>query len=77
MKSSEPISVLLVEDHVVVREGLAALLSLREEFRVVGQAGTGAEGVRLHAQLRPDVTLMDLNLPGHGVHRHPDHLRAR
>ena len=60
----EPIRVLLVDDHVVVREGLAALLSMQGQVVVVGQAGSGEDAVRLHAACQPDVTLMDLNLPG-------------
>jgi|CXWL01.1.fsa_nt_gi DNA-binding NarL/FixJ family response regulator len=60
---SERIRLLLVDDHVVVRAGFAALLNLQPDMRVVGQAATGQDGVRLYRELQPDVTLMDLNLP--------------
>lgn len=63
MTSEATIRLLLVDDHTVVREGFAALLNMQPDFQVVGQAGTGAEGVRLYAHLLPDVTLMDLSLP--------------
>lgn len=57
------IRILIVEDHNVVRQGLAALISTVEDMQVVAQASNGAEGVRLFREHRPDVTLMDLRLP--------------
>lgn len=57
------ISVLIVEDHSVVREGLAALIGLEPDIEVVGQAANGQEAVKLFAKLRPQVTLVDLNMP--------------
>jgi len=60
---SEPIRILLADDHPVVRDGLAAMLSTQPDFAVVGEAGTGAEAVELAARLRPDVVLMDLEMP--------------
>ena len=59
-----PIRILLADDHPVVRDGLAAILGTQPDFAVVGQAGTGAEAVLLAAQLRPDVILLDLEMPG-------------
>ncbi len=59
-----PISVLLVDDHPVVRDGLGGMFSADDEFVVVGEAADGAEGVRLAQQLDPDVILMDLRMPG-------------
>lgn len=60
---SEPIKLLIVDDHQIVREGLATLLSDEPAVRVVGEAATGAEAVEQTAHLRPDLVLMDLVLP--------------
>jgi DNA-binding NarL/FixJ family response regulator len=57
------IRILLADDHPVVRDGLAAMLATQEDFAVVGEAGTGAEAVVAAARLRPDVVLMDLEMP--------------
>ena len=59
----ERIRIMLVEDHAVVRQGLVALLSADDGLDVVGSAGDGSEAVALFRTLRPDVTLMDLQLP--------------
>lgn len=61
--SVEPIRVLLVDDHAVVRRGLSAFLMTYDELEVVGEAASGMEGVELAAQLLPDVVLMDLVMP--------------
>jgi len=57
------IRVLCVDDHAVVREGLALIIELEGDMQVVGSAATGIEAIELFAKLRPDVTLMDLELP--------------
>ena len=61
---SETIRVLLVDDHGVVRRGLGALLATYDDIEVVGDAGSGTEGVALAQRLLPDVVLMDLVMPG-------------
>ena len=58
------IRVLVVDDHPLFRTGLAGLLATVPDVEVVGEAGDGAEAVTRALQLRPDVVLMDLNLPG-------------
>ncbi len=59
----EPIRVMVVEDHHVVRQGLVALLSTSPEVEVVGSAADGREAVEFFRSLSPDVTLMDLQMP--------------
>jgi len=61
---SETIRVLLADDQRVVREGLATLLGLLDNVEVVGVAADGDEVVALAAEVRPDVVLMDLRMPG-------------
>ena len=58
------ITVLLVDDHPIVRAGLHGLLDAEPDLQVVGEAGSGAEAVALARRLRPDVVLMDLRMPG-------------
>jgi two-component system, NarL family, response regulator LiaR len=58
------IKVLLVDDHEMVRMGLVAFLSTEEDIEVVGEAGSGEEGVELARSLKPDVILMDLVMEG-------------
>ncbi|MFD7749510.1 response regulator [Streptomyces sp. NPDC059698] len=58
------IRVLLVDDHQVVRRGLRTFLEIQEDIEVVGEAADGAEGVARTEELRPDVVLMDIKMPG-------------
>ena len=62
--SDEPaIRILIADDHEVVRIGLAALLDRQAGFRVVGEAASGTEALRLARALRPDVVVMDIRMP--------------
>jgi DNA-binding NarL/FixJ family response regulator len=63
LEAANCIRVLSVDDHDLVRKGIAAILSTELDLELVGEANTGAEAVRLHRLHRPDVTLMDLRLP--------------
>lgn len=66
--SDSRIRILLVDDHTLVREALASLLALDPRVRVIGEAGTGTDALRLIAELQPAVVLLDLSLPGiHGT----------
>jgi DNA-binding NarL/FixJ family response regulator len=59
----ETIQILVADDHPIVRDGLVAILSTQADFEVVGEASTGSEAAQLYARLRPDVVLMDLEMP--------------
>ncbi|WP_428717097.1 response regulator [Undibacterium curvum] len=59
-----PIKILLVDDHTLFRSGIRLLLQRNPDFDIVGEAADGLEGVKRAKQLRPDVVLMDLNMPG-------------
>ncbi|WP_371402210.1 response regulator transcription factor [Kribbella sp. NBC_00662] len=58
------IRVLIVDDHAIVRTGLSQLLGTADDIELVGAAGDGAEAATMAAELRPDVVLMDLSMPG-------------
>ncbi|MFJ6686260.1 response regulator [Streptomyces werraensis] len=61
---ADPIKVLLVDDHQVVRRGLRTFLEVQDDIEVVGEAADGAQGVALAGELQPDVILMDVKMPG-------------
>lgn len=63
MEPAPVITILVVDDHPVVRTGLIALLERQDDMHVLGEAGDGEEAVALHRRLRPDLVLMDLRLP--------------
>lgn len=60
---TEPISIILIDDHRIVRQGVRAFLSTQDDLTVVGEAGSGHEGIALAERLVPDVALMDLVMP--------------
>jgi len=64
MNPSQKIGVLVVDDHPILRLGVAAIIDAQPDMRVIAQAGSGEEAVRLFKKHRPDLTMMDLRLPG-------------
>jgi NarL family two-component system response regulator LiaR len=63
MSSSKPIRVMLVDDHLMVRRGLATFLKVYDDLELVGEAESGEAAVQLCAKLLPDVVLMDMRMP--------------
>ena len=61
---ASPIRILTVDDHPVVRQGIAGLVSIQPDMILVGEASDGREAIQLFRMHRPDVTLMDLQMPG-------------
>jgi len=59
-----PYSILLVDDHKIVRDGIKAILERTPDFRVAGEADSGSDAVSVCKKLRPDLVLMDIGLPG-------------
>ncbi|NMG42875.1 two-component system response regulator NarL [Aromatoleum toluvorans] len=57
-------TVLIVDDHALFRKGIAQLIEMESDFRVVGEVGSGVAGVEMAERLKPDVILVDLNMPG-------------
>jgi NarL family two-component system response regulator LiaR len=63
MSGQDPIRVLLVDDHAIVRDGIRSLLTTEPDIQVVGEADNGRDGVSMAERLQPDVILMDLVMP--------------
>src|SRR5258707_15794579 len=61
--TTSPIRVLCVDDHALVREGLAALINRQEDMQVIAEATSGSDGIKLFRIHQPDVSLVDLRLP--------------
>jgi len=66
MKKAKGIRVLCVDDHPIVREGIAAVIATQDDIVAVGEAGDGQTAVAQYRQLKPDVVVMDLRMPGMG-----------
>ncbi|MFQ5433383.1 MAG: response regulator [Anaerolineae bacterium] len=62
MSSNVPIRLLIVDDHIIMREGLAQTLTYEPDFEVVGQASNGRDGISLVRQLKPDIILLDITM---------------
>ncbi|MFZ0663841.1 MAG: response regulator transcription factor [Acidobacteriaceae bacterium] len=77
MEEAEKIKVLVVDDHPLMRVGVAAIINARPDMVAVAQAGSGEEAVAMFEQHLPDVTLMDLRLPGIGGVKAIQRIRER
>src|SRR5450432_1215419 len=66
MSMNSQIRIMIVEDHFVVRVGLKAIINSQSDMTTVAEAGNGRQAVEAFEQHKPDVTLMDLRLPGQG-----------
>jgi two-component system nitrate/nitrite response regulator NarL len=62
--AADPIRIVVIDDHTLFRRGIIALLQREEGFALVGEAADGLEGVRRVTELKPDVVLLDLHMPG-------------
>lgn len=80
---SQPIRVMLVDDHAMVRRGLATFLKVYDDLQLAGEAESGAAAIQLCAEILPDVILMDMSMPGmdgatatHAIHKEFPHIKV-
>lgn len=71
------ISILIVDDHAILRDGLKNILSFEEDIKVVGEATSGEEALKFADELSPDVIIMDINLPGMNGVETTAHIKAK
>jgi two-component system response regulator NreC len=64
MATTKTLSIVIAEDHKIVREGVKLLVNSEPDMKIVGEAGDGEEAIKLCKELHPDVVLMDLTMPG-------------
>ncbi len=64
MSNQEPATILLIDDHPMLRTGVKQLISMAPDISVVGEASNGEQGIELAESLDPDLILLDLNMPG-------------
>ncbi len=64
MSNQEPATILLIDDHPMLRTGVKQLISMATDITVVGEAGSGEQGIEMAESLDPDLILLDLNMPG-------------
>lgn len=64
-RRSQPVRIVIADDHPIFRDGLRRLLEADSDFKVIGEASDGAEAVKLARQLKPDILLLDLAMPRH------------
>ncbi len=64
MSNQEPATILLIDDHPMLRTGVKQLISMAPDITVVGEASNGEQGIELAESLDPDLILLDLNMPG-------------
>jgi two-component system, NarL family, response regulator YdfI len=72
---NDPIRILVADDHLIIRQGLRLILETQDGFELVGEAADGVEALRLCAELKPEVVLMDLRMPGMDGLTAIEHLR--
>lgn len=69
MSQQERATILLIDDHPMLRTGVKQLISMAPDIQVIGEASNGAQGIELAESLDPDLILLDLNMPGMTVWR--------
>ncbi len=77
MSTQEPATILLIDDHPMLRTGVKQLISMATDITVVGEAGSGEQGIEMAESLDPDLILLDLNMPGMNGLETLDRLREK